>query len=225
MPAGIYERQKKAEQYRFACESCGGNVERPLNLYKGRQLPKFCSSSCFGNSLRIDAKNKKCCLCGTDFRGRERSKFCSVECVRTSRRKDEAKWRDPDYVREYRRQYALKQRKSGGFDKKRLKVLRSSASASKEQIAAAIEKADGRCVYCGGCSSKLTIDHATPIHFGGKHNIKNLIPCCKSCNSSKGTNDLSDWLFKKHGIYGLARAYTFISKRKINHEFYLETTK
>lgn len=220
MPTGVYERATKAEIYRFDCQSCGSAVEKPMSIYKGRNLPKFCSAACFGESLKISEPNRTCGHCQTSFRGRATAKFCCLDCKRASRRVSNALWRDPDYIRDYRRQYALKRRAAGGYDARRLNVERGPKAASKEQIAAAIEKAMGLCVYCGERKEKLTIDHATPIHGGGKHNIKNLIPCCKSCNSSKGTKELSDWLFEKHGAYGLARAYTFIAKRKINEEFY-----
>lgn len=223
MPTGVYER--KSERYTFDCLSCGSVVDKQLSAYKGRKFPKFCSAACFGESLKIAEPNRTCGHCQAGFRGRQTSKFCSAECRSASRRISDARWRDPDYVREYRRQYALKKRAAGEYDAHRLNAERGPKAASKEQISASLEKAMGRCVYCGEHKERLTIDHATPIHSGGKHNIKNLIPCCKSCNSSKGTKDLSDWLFDKHGIDGLARAYTFIVKRKINEAFYEQNAR
>ena len=51
------------------------------------------------------------------------------------------------------------------------------------------------CFYCGGHhrDSPLTIDHIIPIHRGGRHAIGNLIPACKSCNSSKHASLLVAW--------------------------------
>ena len=33
----------------------------------------------------------------------------------------------------------------------------------------------------------LTIDHVVPISAGGSNNPSNLMPCCRRCNSSKGS--------------------------------------
>lgn len=41
------------------------------------------------------------------------------------------------------------------------------------------------CAYC--CSAMAdTIDHAVPLVRGGTNHEGNLVPCCRSCNSSKG---------------------------------------
>lgn len=42
-----------------------------------------------------------------------------------------------------------------------------------------------KCWYCG-TEHDLTIDHIIPKCNGGKSSWKNLITCCKSCNSAKG---------------------------------------
>ena len=42
------------------------------------------------------------------------------------------------------------------------------------------------CLYCGeNNKEKLTIDHVIPKSKGGKNDWKNLVTCCKSCNSKK----------------------------------------
>lgn len=219
MPTGIYERKAKAETFDFSCEQCGKISTRPASVYKKRPLPKFCSSRCFGLSVSRSEPNRECALCKNPFRGRETARYCSWACQHQARRCVDAKWRDPAYIREYHRQYAMKARAAGGYDVRRQRVIKRGA-ATKEQICAALEKAKGMCVYCGQKTDKLTLDHATPIHEGGKHNIKNLVPCCKRCNSSKGTKALEDWVYDKFGIEGLARAYTYIARKHINIEFY-----
>jgi hypothetical protein len=49
------------------------------------------------------------------------------------------------------------------------------------------------CNYCGA-SDNLALDHIFPQKFGGQDNAENLIFACKSCNSSKGTKDLIEWM-------------------------------
>jgi 5-methylcytosine-specific restriction endonuclease McrA len=48
-----------------------------------------------------------------------------------------------------------------------------------------------RCAYCFGVCQKVTIDHVVPISKGGDHTASNVVPACKSCNSSKGVKEAS----------------------------------
>jgi 5-methylcytosine-specific restriction endonuclease McrA len=50
----------------------------------------------------------------------------------------------------------------------------------------------GLCSYC--LSSRGTsIDHFIPVSRGGSDALGNLLPCCKSCNSSKHNADPLEW--------------------------------
>lgn len=48
-----------------------------------------------------------------------------------------------------------------------------------------------RCRYCGRPAT--SIDHVVPVSKGGKDEPDNLVPACRSCNSSKGSKALDDW--------------------------------
>ncbi len=43
------------------------------------------------------------------------------------------------------------------------------------------------CLACGS-DKNICIDHVIPVNRGGKNDISNYQPLCKSCNSRKGTN-------------------------------------
>lgn len=51
------------------------------------------------------------------------------------------------------------------------------------------ELGKGLCYHCGQKfkNSELTMDHLIPIARGGKSNKNNCVPCCKDCNSKKGS--------------------------------------
>lgn len=51
------------------------------------------------------------------------------------------------------------------------------------------------CFYCE--SEGGTIDHVIPLSRGGRHSIGNLVSCCKSCNSSKRNQTITEWKRKK----------------------------
>jgi len=60
------------------------------------------------------------------------------------------------------------------------------------------------CTYCGdqqGLWNPMTSDHFIPLsHPECPGTIPaNMLPACKSCNSSKGTRDASEWLVEKYG--------------------------
>lgn len=82
-----------------------------------------------------------------------------------------------------------------------------------------LARASGHCVYCAK-PTRLTLDHVTPIIAGGAHAKRNIIPCCKSCNSSKNTIPLDEWVDRNEavasrvGMDGLIRAFAFLEGRR-----------
>lgn len=69
-------------------------------------------------------------------------------------------------------------------------------------------KTNFKCAYCGkdldfephklSCgvhTYNFAIDHLIPKSKGGTNETQNLLPCCKSCNSKKGTKSLEEFRF------------------------------
>ena len=57
-----------------------------------------------------------------------------------------------------------------------------------------------RCAYCF-LSGPLSMDHIIPLSKGGDHTADNVVPACRSCNSSKGDKSLWAWeLYKRTQI-------------------------
>jgi len=50
-----------------------------------------------------------------------------------------------------------------------------------------------RCTYCH-TERASTWDHVVPRSLGGPDTRGNLVPACRSCNSSKGARPLGEWL-------------------------------
>lgn len=70
----------------------------------------------------------------------------------------------------------------------------------------------GECAYCGATPRKgqsLTRDHLQAVDAGGKTTQANIIPACKSCNSSKGKTDFKDWFMGQ----------SFFSQERLNRIF------
>lgn len=68
----------------------------------------------------------------------------------------------------------------------------------------AVKYFNGRCCYCGKYMSNPTKDHIKPLHDGGSLRRDNIIPCCKSCNSSKKDNEMMSW-YQKQPFYSKER--------------------
>ena len=115
---------------------------------------------------------------------------------------------DRDVVLEQIRQYREK-----NWEKVRarenLKTLRRKAIESDGHNLAKLHaywRANGidpkRCTYCDAWHTKWKNnwktsagDHVVPLSKGGKDFIENLVPCCSSCNSSKGAKILyEEWI-------------------------------
>lgn len=60
-----------------------------------------------------------------------------------------------------------------------------------------LSKFENVCAYCGSASD-LSIDHVVPTSKLGKHVKNNVVPACRSCNSSKSNKDLEEWYPTKY---------------------------
>jgi 5-methylcytosine-specific restriction endonuclease McrA len=77
-----------------------------------------------------------------------------------------------------------------------MEALRSADA--KRLFKAAIFERDGhRCRYCGS-DEHLTLDHVKAKAAGGEFVASNLVTACLSCNRSKGSTPVLDWLMNQH---------------------------
>ena len=79
---------------------------------------------------------------------------------------------------------------------------------------------DNCCAYCGKQhkAMDLEIEHFVPISKGGTHVLSNIVPACKSCNSSKTYHDAKAW-YEKQEFYSRKRWLKIIDvlgKRKMH---------
>jgi len=85
-------------------------------------------------------------------------------------------------------------------EKRRARILNGvidGDALTLEQWNDTIEYFDHRCAYCGRQLEKLTIDHIVPLSRGGAHTKENVVPACRSCNSSKHNSSLLVYLLRR----------------------------
>ena len=62
---------------------------------------------------------------------------------------------------------------------------------------AALQAAWGGCAYCGATDGALQRDCVLPISRGGRYTLDNVVPACRSCNTSKCNDEVTGWLRRK----------------------------
>ena len=69
---------------------------------------------------------------------------------------------------------------------------------------------ENKCAYCGREMKNLTQDHLIPLSKGGNYTKGNIVPCCRSCNSSKNNKDFITW-YRKQKFYSIKRENKILS--------------
>jgi 5-methylcytosine-specific restriction endonuclease McrA len=62
---------------------------------------------------------------------------------------------------------------------------------------AALRTEWGGCAYCGVAGVPLQRDCVLPISRGGRYTLDNVVPACRSCNTSKCNDEVTGWLRRK----------------------------
>lgn len=61
----------------------------------------------------------------------------------------------------------------------------------------ALVAAWGGCAYCGADSVSLQRDCVLALSRGGRYTLDNIVPACRSCNTSKCNSEVTAWLRRK----------------------------
>ena len=77
---------------------------------------------------------------------------------------------------------------------------RSAKQKFRQQI---FEAWNSECAYCGVQAD--TLDHVKPRHKGGNTVASNLVPACRKCNRSKGSENWMEW-FSQQESWSLVRS-------------------
>lgn len=62
---------------------------------------------------------------------------------------------------------------------------------------AALKSAWGGCAYCGSTDAALQRDCVLALSRGGRYTLENIVPACRSCNTSKCNDEVTGWLRRK----------------------------
>jgi 5-methylcytosine-specific restriction endonuclease McrA len=55
----------------------------------------------------------------------------------------------------------------------------------------------GGCAYCGVSDTALQRDCVLALSRGGRYTLDNIVPACRSCNTSKCNHEVTTWMRRK----------------------------
>ena len=87
-------------------------------------------------------------------------------------------------------------RKARAARKRKRRMDRVEHDLSDEQWTA-LKAAWGGCAYCGEADKPLQRDCVLALSRGGRYTLDNIVPACRSCNTSKCNDEVTGWLRRK----------------------------
>jgi 5-methylcytosine-specific restriction endonuclease McrA len=87
-------------------------------------------------------------------------------------------------------------RKARAARRRQRRLVRSEQDLTAAQWAA-LQAAWGGCAYCGSTAGSFQRDCVLPVSNGGRYTLANVVPACRSCNTSKWRSEVTGWLRRK----------------------------
>lgn len=159
------------------CRQCK-QIKEESEFYPKRRICKKCKSS--NDSAR------KCEQYANDASLRQRKKEYDKAYVQNNREKYNA-YQTAYYMNKYHTDADFR-----AAMLLRTYKRRTLGTLTVQQWRDICELFDNSCAYCGS-KHNLTMDHVVPAAGGGLTEYYNIIPACKSCNSSKNAKDIIEW--------------------------------
>lgn len=152
----------------------------------------------------------KMCECNRSKENKEATKYYYRSEVKEKRRKASSQWHrthDKEHKQEIYARHNARKRERYATDAAYRESVIASNRAYKDNLQGDLTGDDwlnvlsvfnNSCAYCGA-TINLTRDHVVPVSMGGLNTKHNIVPACKSCNSSKHNNEIVEWY--KHSKY------------------------
>jgi 5-methylcytosine-specific restriction endonuclease McrA len=179
-----YCRAQAKQYYRdHAAEICAKK--------KASRAPRHCQDC--GRGIR---NNKRCAACFKKHKA-----LTAVRAPLERRRVYTTKWRakNTDAFREMCASWWRRNKVKNRLYKYRRRASVVGPGLSPLAWVEALRATGNTCFYCSEASKELTVDHVVPLSRGGEDSPANIVPACRSCNSSKGAKDAVSWYTERFG--------------------------
>lgn len=91
---------------------------------------------------------------------------------------------------------ASRSRKVRAASRRKRRMARVEHDLSVEQWAA-LKAAWGGCAYCGETDTPMQRDCVLALSRGGRYTLENIVPACRSCNTSKCNDEVTTWMRRR----------------------------
>jgi uncharacterized Zn-finger protein len=207
--------------YKMICIQCGKEFESKCG--SKNQTCKECKEK--AKTKKEALKINICQYCGKEFKAKIKRKYCNKECqYKAAAESIKQRYRDKNNVvlderpckecgRLFIPKYSFKVCCSDKCEqdykhmihhKRREETQKGIVFLNTGQWSKARKYFKYKCAYCGKHSENIELEHFKPFIKGGKFTKDNIIPACKSCNSSKRDKDFFEW-YPKQPFYSKAR--------------------
>ena len=169
----------------------------------------------------MDKKSKRCTVCGESkfiesfYKDKYRSDGYSRMCKKCENKKSNkyyhANKKRRKYIKKHSKQYREQQKQWIKENRERYNELQREArhrrKAKESKLVNDFTTNDWRvcqdyfsnksgqveCCYCGQPAKDIEKEHFIAVNNGGGYTASNILPACKSCNSSKQDKDFFEW--------------------------------
>ena len=185
--------------YAHTCERCGSEYAAV------KRTQRFCSTRCRNAASTLARSDLTCCDCGDAmFNGPDSKPQGEARCRSCRKANPSPKGGAhpcPDcgtrcYGERCHPCQSKRQIVRAPDDVRLVRKQREHAApgirpCDRDRLRATWKRQGKRCAYCPNPAD--TIDHVVPLVRGGTNYEGNLVPCCKSCNSSKQGLTIVEW--------------------------------
>jgi 5-methylcytosine-specific restriction endonuclease McrA len=92
---------------------------------------------------------------------------------------------------------ALKRTRNARYARRRKRRMDRVEHDLTDEQWTALQTAWGGCAYCRVTDIALQRDCVLAISRGGRYTLTNVVPACRSCNTSKWHSEVTGWLRRK----------------------------
>lgn len=198
------ERERQRQWRQQNTDKCQEYVERNRERRKANpQASRECSKRwALANKERV-LENARRWRHDNPDKTREHNR---TDRLKNSARCAEYRVKNREKIREKQRIWVEANRQKVRIYNRHRQALKRGAEGSHtaEEFFELCKRLNWKCFYCG-CkinSKTVTEDHIKPISRGGTDYIENIVPACQSCNSSKHTKTVNEFILQTGSLKG-----------------------